>query len=159
MNEQQERALTDGLRALAASTRGVSASPRVEAAVFAEFDRVTAVVPARAAAAGGAWLTIAAALTLACVSGIWMSQRASDRAVLPPQAGFTEVPGARFMPPLETASVVRVAVPVTALPSYGIAIVPDMTMDSVDLDLLIGQDGLARAVRLVVDTNNSRSTP
>lgn len=75
------------------------------------------------------------------------------------QAGFLEIPGTRYLPPLESAAIVRVSLPVTTLPSYGIQIAPDMTTESVDADLLIAQDGLARGIRLVNDLQRSGSTP
>jgi hypothetical protein len=63
------------------------------------------------------------------------------------------------LPPLESGTIVRVALPVTALPSYGIQIVPDIHRYSVEADLLVGQDGMTRAIRLVNDSDTSRSTP
>jgi hypothetical protein len=47
-----------------------------------------------------------------------------------------------------------VALPVTALPSYGVDISPASSDQPVEADVLLGQDGLARAIRLV---NFSRS--
>ena len=46
MNEQQQRTLIEGLNALSASTRHVSAGSHVEAAVLAEMSRIAG--PARA---------------------------------------------------------------------------------------------------------------
>ena len=60
---------------------------------------------------------------------------------------------------MESGAIVRVELPLSALPSYGIQIVPDMATDSVDADLLVAQDGLARGIRLVNDSHTSRSTP
>jgi hypothetical protein len=161
MNEQQQRALAAGLRALAASTNDASASLHVEAAVMAGFEQMTG--PAAASRPvtsrpGGAWFAIAAALTLACVTGIWVSQGAGERGAVYQEAGFAAIPGTAYLPPMESGSIVRVALPVTALPSYGIQIGPDMTNETVDADLLIAQDGLARGIRLVNDSQ-TRSTP
>ena len=62
---------------------------------------------------------------------------------------FEPVPGAAGLPDLESGSVVRIAVPVGALPEYGLDIVQGGSKTTVDADVLVGQDGLARAIRLV----------
>ena len=49
---------------------------------------------------------------------------------------------------LESGSVVRIAVPVGALPEYGLD-AQGGSKTTVDADVLVGQDGLARAIRLV----------
>lgn len=155
MNEQQERALAAGLRALAQTTRHASSSPRIEQAVLAEMRRVA--TPGRARRA---WMPLAAALLLTSASGVWLAYQSAPvrlRPVLP--AGFVEIPGTALMPPLETASIVRVALPVAELPTYGIQIVPEFGAASVEADFLVAQDGHARAIRLVNDSNSSRSSP
>ena len=72
--------------------------------------------------------------------------------------GFLAIPAAAYLPPMESGAIVRVELPLSALPSYGIQIVPEMHTDSVDADLLVAQDGLARGIR-IVNSHNSRSTP
>ena len=62
---------------------------------------------------------------------------------------FMTLPGAAGLPDLESGSVVRIAVPVGALPEYGLDIVQGGSKTTVDADVLVGQDGLARAIRLV----------
>jgi hypothetical protein len=62
---------------------------------------------------------------------------------------FVSLPGAAGLPELESGSVVRIAVPVGALPEYGLDIVQGGSKTTVDADVLVGQDGLARAIRLV----------
>ncbi len=62
---------------------------------------------------------------------------------------FVTVPGAAGLPDLESGSVVRIALPVAALPEYGLDIVQGGSKTTVDADVLVGQDGLARAIRLV----------
>lgn len=69
-------------------------------------------------------------------------------------AGFVPVPAAARLPQFESGVIVRLALPVTALPSYGVDISPASSDQPVEADVLIGQDGLARAIRLV---NSSRS--
>jgi hypothetical protein len=156
MTDQQERALIDGLRALAATTRCASASPAVEAAVLAEMARR----PAPVRRTSPAWLPIAAALLLAVAGGIWVSEQAERRSagsIVP--AGFVSLPGAASLPPFESGAIVRIALPVSALPSYGIQIVPDFESERIDVDLLVAQDGIPRAIRFADDTHASRSTP
>jgi hypothetical protein len=62
---------------------------------------------------------------------------------------FITLPGAAGLPDLESGSVIRIAVPVGALPEYGLDIVQGRSKTTVDADVLVGQDGLARAIRLV----------
>ena len=156
MTEQQERALRDGLRALARTTRGASASASVERAVLAEMERRgTPAAPRRA------WLAVAAALILLSSAGLWLARQAPPRktqtATIEP-AGFVEVPGAWLLPPLESGAIVRIGLPVAVLPSYGIQIAPEFGRDAVIAELLVAQDGHPRAIRLVNDTHLG-STP
>jgi hypothetical protein len=62
---------------------------------------------------------------------------------------FTMIPAAADLPPLESARIVRMEVPVSALPDYGLQIVSDGRRPAVEADLLVGQDGLARGIRLL----------
>jgi hypothetical protein len=155
MNEQQERALRAGLAALARTTQDASAAPRVHQAVLLEMQRVTA--PVRPSLR---WLSLAAALLLASTTGAWLASRTQPT---PPPASepsaFIAIPGTGVMPPLESGSIVRVSLPVTSLPEYGIQIVADFGAGPVLAELLVAQDGYPRAIRLVNDSDSSRSTP
>ncbi|MGH8637597.1 MAG: hypothetical protein ACREUZ_10740 [Burkholderiales bacterium] len=62
---------------------------------------------------------------------------------------FLPIPTAIGLPSMESARIVRTEVPVSALPSYGLTIAPDAPRSAVQADLLIGQDGQARGIRLV----------
>jgi len=77
----------------------------------------------------------------------------SRRAVIHP-AGFFPVPAAAALPQFESGVIVRLTLPVAVLPSYGIDISPASSAAPVEADVLVGQDGMARAIRLV---NSSRS--
>jgi len=157
MTEQQERALAEGLRALAATTRHASASRGVAAAVLAEMARREPV----SARTARAWLPIAAALLMTVGTGVWVARQAEpSRATgtIRP-LGFVDIPGAAALPPMESGAIVRVAIPVAALPSYGIQIAPDFGVERVEVDLMVAQDGLPRAIRFVNDSLTSRSTP
>lgn len=63
--------------------------------------------------------------------------------------GFVALPTALGLPAFESGEIVRVEVPVTSLPMYGIDIAPDASGPAVEADFLVGQDGQARAIRLV----------
>jgi hypothetical protein len=62
---------------------------------------------------------------------------------------FQPVPGASTLPAFESARILRTEMPVEALPAYGVEIVPDAARRRIVLDLLVGQDGFARGVRVV----------
>jgi hypothetical protein len=160
MNEQQERALKAGLQALAATTRDASASPHVERAVLERMQPRPA-VPARPS---WRWMPIAAALLISTVWGAWLAQRARPVPAVSGVAtteasGFVEIPGAGVLPPLESGAIVRVSLPIASLPAYGIQIQPDFGREPVLAELLVAQDGYPRAIRLVGDSDSSRSTP
>ena len=68
---------------------------------------------------------------------------------------FMALPGAGGLPELESGSVVRMALPVGALPEYGLDIVTNGAKTTVEADVLVGQDGMARAIRLVGEDERS----
>ncbi|MFN0121243.1 MAG: hypothetical protein ACKV2V_12155 [Blastocatellia bacterium] len=59
--------------------------------------------------------------------------------------------------PLESGRIVRVEVPASALIPYGLAPTAEMMRQPVQADLLLGQDGLARAIRLLPMEQNQRT--
>jgi hypothetical protein len=63
--------------------------------------------------------------------------------------GFVPLPSAAGLPDFESGEIVRVDLPITSLPKYGIEIAPDARSSIVKADFLIGQDRVARAIRLV----------
>src|SRR6266540_1606787 len=62
---------------------------------------------------------------------------------------FVMVPGAATLPAMESGSLVRMDVAVAELPSLGLTPPPSNRSASVQADLVVAQDGLPRAVRLV----------
>jgi hypothetical protein len=62
--------------------------------------------------------------------------------------GFVAWPGASAWPPLESGALMRVDLPVSLLPTLGLS-APSSAAGLVAADIVVGQDGLARAVRLV----------
>jgi hypothetical protein len=162
MNEQQEQALAAGLRALAERTRDAGASSRVERALLEEMARLHD--QASSAVAKGtprAFAALAAALLLAVGLSVWFgtSQMPGRDASFTRPADFVELPGASVLPEMESASIVRISLPPSALPQYGVAIAPEMTGTSIEAELLVAQDGQPRAIRLVRDSNSQRSSP
>ncbi|HTB19474.1 MAG TPA: hypothetical protein VK708_15240 [Bryobacteraceae bacterium] len=61
---------------------------------------------------------------------------------------FYPLPEAEALPAMENAMVVRVQLPVSSLQLMGVPVSEERADASVQADLLLGQDGLARAVRL-----------
>jgi len=59
------------------------------------------------------------------------------------------LPAADRLPEFESGMIVRVELPVASLPAYGLEIVPDVARTPVKADVLVGQDGQPRAIRLV----------
>jgi hypothetical protein len=70
---------------------------------------------------------------------------------------FVAVPGAATLPDFESGRIVRVHVPLAVLPAYGLEMVPDASGAPIEADLLVGQDGLARGIRLISTTSTDRS--
>jgi hypothetical protein len=64
-------------------------------------------------------------------------------------ASFYPLPEAEALPPLETSMVVRVEMPVSSLRLMGVPVEEDLSAGPLQADVLLGQDGLARGVRLV----------
>ena len=100
-----------------------------------------------------AWSTAAAlAVTVAGLNWLVVSNT-SRVGPAPPETtmdltGFVPWPGAEAFPPFESGSLVRVDLPVSALPALGLA-APLSAVSVVQADIVVGQDGVARAVRVV----------
>lgn len=159
--------LADALRRLNAAAVVPPADPAREAALLAAFDAAHggAVRPASgrqywymAALATAAAVLIAAGVTPALTGRhgplppgpvSHMPGPSNNRDVqLQPPTDFMPVPGASALPAMESGTLVRVNLPVSLLPSYGVTPPPGRTT-SVTTDLIVGQDGLPRAVRIV----------
>jgi hypothetical protein len=52
-------------------------------------------------------------------------------------------------PPLERAELVRVTVPASTMRGVGMLVMASHLDDPVEADVLVGQDGMARAIRFV----------
>jgi hypothetical protein len=63
--------------------------------------------------------------------------------------GFIPLPNAQRLDPNEDTNVVRVEVPRSAMLSVGLAVSADRVSELVEADVVLGADGLARAIRFV----------
>jgi hypothetical protein len=64
-------------------------------------------------------------------------------------ADFYRLPEADSLPEVENAMVVRVQLPGSSLRLMGVPVAEERDPEAIQADVLLGQDGLARAVRLV----------
>jgi len=78
-----------------------------------------------------------------------VSERSEHASRTATSVEFVRIPSAIGLPDLESGTVLRMELPLTALPEYGLQIAPDATRTSVEADVLVGQDGQPRAIRLV----------
>lgn len=62
---------------------------------------------------------------------------------------FYSLPEASSMTPLEYGSVVRVQLPRSAMRVVGLPVNQDRVLERIQADVLLGQDGLARAIRFI----------
>ena len=68
-------------------------------------------------------------------------------------APFVALPGAAGLPEFESGTIVRLELSLASLPSYGVDITRAGADRPVEADVLVGQDGQARAIRLVSSGN------
>jgi hypothetical protein len=111
------------------------------------------------AAATAASVAVAVALNFVVATNVRdraQAARGSDSPSQPSSAasitaddagGFVPWPGASTLPRFESGALMRIDVPVSALPALGFA--PPSRGTSVQADVIVGQDGMARAIRLV----------
>jgi hypothetical protein len=148
--------LLDDLRVLAADGP-VAAPGHIEERLRMEFRRQKR---RRKLVTWTPWLGAAAAASIALL--VWVRSESPKPVPAPAVAvhavapvaeeetdGFYPLPEAEALPAVENAMVVRVQLPVSSLQLMGVPVNEDSADLSVQADLLLGQDGLARAVRLV----------
>ena len=155
-------ALADGARMAQSSVA------RLERELLEAFtEHHGAVTPVHVAWRRGGWRPwVAAAAALVAIAGsiqLWrfdarttannVTRTTSSLTAAP--SGFVALPGAAALPDFESGAIVRVELTLAALPAYGVDISRAAGDQLVEADLLVGQDGQPRAIRLV--TNRSRS--
>lgn len=155
MNENEQELLRD-LRALADADRSEAPSD-LRTRLVIEFRR-RSVRRRRMAwlpAAGIAAIAAALLLFISVPKQSITASNSADQSLSPAataedtDADFYPLPEADGLPPIENATVVRVQMPLTSLELMGVAVNETGGADPVQADILLGQDGLARAVRLV----------
>ena len=153
--------LNAALRALAEDDAKLSSSPDVEKRLLSELRAISRERRRRT------WLgvsSVAAALILGIALYAWRigNPQPSDAVQSPaaPEEAIAEV-ATEFLPlpyshvPMNMGSTVRIEVPATALVSFGLAPTDFREADgTVQADVLIGEDGLARAIRFVRPLKN-----
>lgn len=152
---RREETLTAGLRALATSTEAPAAAD-MEERLLERFDAGRA-ISARRAVRMQQWFAAAAALVMiAGLAATWRTARSRPDAATTrtlatedEETGFVPWPGAAALPAFESGQLVRTELPASVLPLLGIARADAPAGGPVIADVLYGQDGLARAVRLV----------
>jgi len=148
--ERPPRTLTDALRGVAEADASLGASPAVEARLH---EAVRAMQPANHARPSVTFLALAAALVVV-VSGAWrlvvMHPPATGQAVMH-EVATDFLPLTYADVPITDWYIVRLEVPRSALLLFGLASaeLPPPGHDMIDADVLVGMDGIARAVRFV----------
>ena len=155
---EREKAITKNLRALAAATPGPADPDAMERRLVAELSAMAAPATGTRPSRGArwpAWLAAAAALVIGIGLAFGWRAREAPPAPAPPAVATTEFvpwPGASALPAFESGQLVRTELPASVLPLLGLD-APDTPPDAnVAADVIYGQDGLARAVRLVTES-------
>ena len=156
INEQDEIRLTDAFARLR-QIESPPVDPDRERALLAAFDEHWAagrLAPRAARTKATRWTFGAAAVLATLVLALnWTAATMRPSGDGAPAAsfdmeGFMLWPGADAWPPFESGSIVRVELPVTVLSSLGLT-APAPAATLVQADIIVGQDGLTRAVRIV----------
>jgi hypothetical protein len=161
--------LTEALREIAGedAARAAAAAPAMSPRLAAEFHARYA---ARRGLRGGRWvgLAMAAALVVAVAIPLWVASKGAlslgSSAVGAGAAARGEVATA-FLPltysavPLSDAQIIRIEVPRAVLGTFGLLPIDDGGLGAdvkatVQADVIVGEDGLARAVRFVRQASN-----
>ena len=163
MNESDLK-LLEGLRALAAD--GLREAPAaVEERVLGEFCRRTRTrrrnlgmaIGAGAIAAGIAiavmlWIRPAPVSPTVASSTTTVARLEAQEITLQSTTMFLPIStaaGCGYLPPMESATVVRVELPMSSVRLMGWPVSEERAGEGVEADMLLGQDGLARGVRFV----------
>jgi hypothetical protein len=156
MTETGETEISAALLKLRETTAVPPADPERERMLLAAFDAHW--TRPRRAFPRSVWVWTAAAASVAIALGLGrhgvtdaippapITSTAADPAA--DLAGFVPWPGANALPPLESGELRRVDLLRSALPALGLS-APPSAVSVVPADIVIGQDGLVRAVRLV----------
>lgn len=174
--DQNWQTLHADLRLLGSETRQAQAPARVEMRLRQEFRATHTTSKTRRATVAAAWALAAAAVLVAAVSLVhWREQQprfANSRRLWQPSEGavvsgaqleetvvasrdsgeFTLLPGS-LPSPTADATVVHVEMQRAALGALGLTVNEEHAGDWIQVDLLVGDDGLPQAVRLPQGAN------
>jgi predicted anti-sigma-YlaC factor YlaD len=142
------RSLQAALAAWAAEEANLGAPPRVEKALRAAFRQQARSGWRRPLAV---WIGVAAAAAVAAVA-IVPRLGMTPSAARTPAVAETVVTAPLFADPLEegeAGEVVRVSLPASALHAMGVDVADESLGDTVEADVVLGADGVARAVDVV----------
>ena len=148
---KREKELTAALENLAAAWRGASASPAVKAAVLAA-------LPAPPSRDWRPLLAIAAVLLAGILAGWYLlfgkpvNRTAAARPLYTDFFPLSAVALDRH----EAAQLVRIRLPRREMRRFGLPVNEEFERASIEADVLIGQDGIARAVRFVSQSHGTR---
>jgi hypothetical protein len=161
-DQPEDQALLRALRALAREDEGLSAPRRVEARLMQAFDETRTRRPQRHAVFGRQFLKAAAVFVLAVGAGYWWSgggptPRADHRQPPSPSPAVPAAwPSSEALPWLDpepgSLQIVYVQVTGEALAAQGYSVGDPDGDGLVDLEVIVGLDGLARGVRVAPAT-------
>jgi hypothetical protein len=161
---QRRQELAAGLRSVAAGFHKLEAPPRVEARLLAAFRSHSGVEPVRGQRRWIPVMTWAAAFAAMFALAFFLVRdrqpeaaratvsRGTERASveLPSEFdGFIPLPDADAVPANEDMDVVHVEVPRSAMLAVGLEVSADRAEEMVQADVMLGSDGVARAVRFL----------
>ncbi len=142
-------------RALSAAMASLGAEPlppaeQFQARVMAEFDKVQ---PARRPVLR--WVLAGALAASVILGAVWSNRGVPSTPVAQDDGGFLPLPYTVPLSPQERATVWRMEIPVTRLRAVGYRIQISDPGAVVEADVLVGQDGRARAIRpLSISSSN-----
>ena len=168
----EEQALTRAFTEVAGSFGTEKAPPRVEKTLLAAFRQTRPAAISRSRRTPSGWnrwalnAAAASALIATAVAVLWMAPEPQSNV---PAAGVAEtVPAAAavadFLPllyaepihPWEHGRVVRVRLPASALVHFGLPMNMAAASQLVEANVLLGEDGMARGVRLITTAADGR---
>jgi hypothetical protein len=158
-----EKRLHEALRALAKDERAQTTPPRVEEAVMRQWDagRRGEVARRFPGSSGWAMLAAAASLIVAVSAGSWWmtlrSEPSNGRSIDIAVALPTPSPSydlVAWEPDADSLQIVRMRVASATLKAHGYAISDPTGDGTVEIEMIVGLDGMARSVRV-----NSAAVP
>jgi hypothetical protein len=150
LDRELEDDLRERLHGLREAEARITPPPRLEAAVLAAWDAAhpRASAGRRSAALWRAAGAIAAGTLLAVSLALLGDRLRSGAAPAATNADATLVLFGEPILPGEPVRIVRVRMPAAALPSLGMRTVTGDLTETVDVDVLVGEDGVARAIKV-----------